>query len=168
MTTLPATRWLLWEFLWNACTVFWLNSHPLLGTEILKRLARIHLKITYLQLADLALVERGEWHQKMLLSRVRNLMTCWLLVSLNAHQVLMLRPCTLCPKTAARHQNRGRFSGTEPIYCERYISNTTHSRVSKQDERCKIFFHSWSQIWVSSNTPRQGGQAENNSLHAFG
>ena len=65
--------------------------------------------------------------------------------------------------TTAEYQKR-----SVRVYCERYISNTTHSRVSKQDERCKNFFDSWSQIWVSPNTPRQGGQAENNSLHALG
>ena len=29
-------------------------------------------------------------------------------------------------------------------------------------------FYTWSPIWVSSNTPRQGGQTENNSLYALG
>jgi len=68
----------------------------------LKRLANIRLNITYLQLADIALLERRKQHQNTLLSRVRKNMTCWLLVSLNLHRVLTLRPCTLCPKTEAK------------------------------------------------------------------
>jgi len=58
-------------------------------------------------------------HAALARQKINDMLTCGVFERLNVHQVLMLRPCTLCPKTGAKTSESWEFSGIEPIYCER-------------------------------------------------